>query len=89
MNLDHEIKSQLITSYRRSESDTGTPEVQVALLSEKIRQLTEHLKLHRKDHASRRGLRVMVGKRRRLLRYLQGQSNERYQQLIGSLGLRK
>lgn len=89
MNLEPATKQALTEQHRRSESDTGSVEVQVALLTEKIKQLTEHLKKHKKDHATRRGLRMMVGKRRRLLRYLGRQSGERYQALITSLGLRK
>ncbi len=89
MNLDPEIKQQLIGKYRTGEKDTGSSEVQVALLTEKINQLTEHLKNNKKDHATRRGLRRMVGRRTRLLRYLRGKSVSRYQGLIKSLGLRK
>ncbi len=70
-------------------TDTGSPEVQVALLTERINHLTEHLKIHKKDHHSRRGLLMMVGKRRRLLRYLQEQDVERYRNLIAKLGLRR
>jgi small subunit ribosomal protein S15 len=70
-------------------TDTGTTEVQVALLTERINHLTEHLKIHKKDHHSRRGLLMMVGKRRRLLRYLQNQDVERYRSLISKLGLRR
>ncbi len=70
-------------------TDTGSPEVQVALLTERINHLTEHLKIHNKDHHSRRGLLMMVGKRRRLLRYLQDQDVERYRSLIAKLGLRR
>jgi len=70
-------------------TDTGSPEVQVALLTERINHLTEHLKIHKKDHHSRRGLLMMVGKRRRMLRYLQEQDVERYRNLIAKLGLRR
>ncbi|KAA3641255.1 MAG: 30S ribosomal protein S15 [Armatimonadetes bacterium] len=70
-------------------TDTGSPEVQVALLTQRINHLTEHLKIHKKDHHSRRGLLMMVGKRRRLLRYLQEQDVERYRNLIAKLGLRR
>ncbi len=81
--------SETITEYRRHESDTGSPEVQVALLSERIDHLTEHLKVHQKDHHSRRGLLMLVGRRRRLLNYLQDTDVERYRTLIGRLGLRR
>lgn len=78
-----------IAQYRTSETDTGSPEVQVALLTERINHLTEHLKVHGKDHHSRRGLLMMVGKRRRLLDYLRNQDVERYRSLIERLGLRR
>jgi len=84
-----ERKQQLLQEYRQHETDTGSPEVQIALLSERISELTEHLKTHKKDHASRRGLLKMVGKRSRLLRYLTGADRERYQSVIARLGLRK
>ena len=89
MALVKEEKSQLIADYRRSEDDTGSPEVQVAVLSKRIADLTEHLKTHKKDHHSRRGLLQMVGRRRRLLDYLRGEDIERYRELIGRLGLRR
>ena len=82
-------KSALITDYRRGETDTGSPEVQVALLTRRIQELTEHLKVHAKDHHSRRGLLQMVGKRRRLLEYLRREDIGRYRQLISRLGLRR
>lgn len=82
-------KSGTIAQYRTSEPDTGSPEVQVALLTERINHLTEHLKVHTKDHHSRRGLLMMVGKRRRLLDYLRDQDVERYRGLIEKLGLRR
>lgn len=82
-------KAGTISEYRISESDTGSPEVQVALLTERINHLTEHLKVHAKDHHSRRGLLMMVGKRRRLLDYLKDQDVERYRSLIERLGLRR
>ena len=82
-------KAELVTQYRRHESDTGSPEVQVALLTERITQLSDHFKAHAKDHHSRRGLFKMVGLRRRLLDYLKGTDIERYRQVIGALGLRK
>jgi small subunit ribosomal protein S15 len=84
-----ERKSEIIDSYRTHESDTGSPEVQVASLSERIRDLTEHFKTHAKDHHSRRGLLMLVGQRRRLLDYLKGKSTERYADLIKRLGIRK
>lgn len=89
MNLDKAVKQEIIGTHKRGDADTGSAEVQVALLTRKIRDLTEHLKQHKKDHATRRGLRTMVGQRTRLLRYLRGRSVERYQALIQSLGLRK
>ena len=81
--------TEVVTNYRPHEKDTGSPEVQVALLTEEITTLTEHLKLHKKDHASRRGLLKMVGKRSRLLKYLTATDRERYQKVITRLGLRK
>jgi len=84
-----EQKAALISDYRRSESDTGSPEVQVAVLSRRIEQLTEHLKTHAKDHHSRRGLLQMVGRRRRLLDYLRREDVTRYRDLIQRLGLRR
>ena len=89
MALLKEQKSALIDDHRRSESDTGSPEVQVAILSKRIEELTEHLKTHKKDHASRRGLLQMVGRRRRLLDYLRREDIERYRALIARLGLRR
>lgn len=82
-------KAETIKSYRRHDGDTGSPEVQVALLSKRITELTEHFKSHAKDHHSRRGLLQMVGRRRRLLDYLKKRDVERYQAMIASLGLRK
>lgn len=82
-------KQETISQYRAHEKDTGSPEVQVALLSERIAHLTEHLKVHHKDHHSRRGLLQMVGKRRSLLDYLKRKNFDRYQNLISSLGLRR
>jgi small subunit ribosomal protein S15 len=84
-----EQKSEIIDSYRTHASDTGSPEVQVAILSERIRYLTEHFKTHTKDHHSRRGLLKLVGQRRRLLDYLKGKNTERYADLIKRLGIRK
>ncbi len=79
----------VVDEYGTHATDTGSPEVQVALLTERINHLTEHLKVNKKDHHSRRGLLMMVGKRRRLLRYLQEQDMERYRALIAKLGLRR
>lgn len=89
MSLTSEDKSVLIEEYRRGESDTGSPEVQVAILTRRISELTEHLKVHVKDHHSRRGLLQMVGKRRRLLDYLRRDDVERYRALVARLGLRR
>jgi small subunit ribosomal protein S15 len=89
MPLLKEQKSALISEFRRGETDTGSPEVQVAVLSKRIDELTEHLKTHVTDHHSRRGLLQMVGKRRRLLDYLRREDVERYRALISRLGLRR
>ncbi|HNZ96953.1 MAG: 30S ribosomal protein S15 [Thermoanaerobaculia bacterium] len=89
MPQTQERKSDVIAKYRLHETDTGSPEVQVALLTDRITELTEHFKVHKKDHHSRRGLLQMVGRRRRLLDYLKRQSNERYRSTIERLGLRK
>jgi len=89
MPLTSESKSSLIQSYRVHGKDTGSPEVQVALLSERINYLNNHFSVHRKDHASRRGLLMMVGKRRRLLEYLKRLDAERYKRVIERLGIRK
>jgi small subunit ribosomal protein S15 len=89
MSITSEKTVELIEKYRRSESDTGSAEVQVALLTERIVNLTEHFKVHHKDHTSRRGLLKLVGQRRRLLNYLKRQNVNRYRELIVSLGLRK
>jgi small subunit ribosomal protein S15 len=89
MPLTRESKSALIDRYRVHPTDTGSPEVQIALLSERISYLNGHFQIHRKDHASRRGLLIMVGKRRRLLEYLRGRNPERYKRVIESLGIRK
>ena len=89
MTLAKEEKSKIIGEYRTSDADTGSPEVQVAVLSRRIDELTEHLKKHRRDHHSRRGLLQMVGRRRRLLEYLRREDIERYRGLIGKLGLRR
>ncbi|MEQ8279982.1 MAG: 30S ribosomal protein S15 [Deltaproteobacteria bacterium] len=82
-------KAEIIEKFGRGNADTGSPEVQVALLTARINELQDHFKAHKKDHHSRRGLLKMVGRRRRLLDYLKGKSQERYQTLIGELGLRK
>jgi len=89
MKLDAEKTKTLVTDYRRHETDTGSPEVQVALLTARIEHLTEHLKSHKKDHASRRGLLMMVGQRSRLLKHLADQSTARYQAAIERLGIRR
>ena len=89
MALTKEAKTALITDYRRGEADTGSPEVQVAVLTTRIQELTEHLRTHKHDHHSRRGLLQMVGKRRRLLEYLKGEDIERYRDLVQRLGLRR
>ncbi len=87
--MDKQKKTQIIETYARHEGDTGSPEVQVALLTERINHLNEHLKLNKKDHHSRRGLLLMVGQRRGLLDYLMRTDIERYRTLIGELNLRK
>ena len=84
-----ERKQEIIETYRRDEKDTGSSEVQIALLTERIKELTEHLKVHKKDNHSRRGLLKMVGKRRSLLSYLEKNDNERYKEIVEKLGLRK
>lgn len=89
MAMTQERKLELIEQYRTHESDTGSAEVQVALLTERINYLTEHFRTHKKDHHSRRGLLMLVGQRRRLLKYLNNNSPERYRALISSLGLRR
>ena len=83
------VKSSVITKFRVHETDTGSPEVQVALLTERINHLTDHFKMHVKDHHSRRGLLAMVDQRRKLLEYLKGKNSERYNKLIEQLKLRK
>jgi len=87
--LAREQKANVISRFRRDQSDTGSPEVQIAILSERIGELTEHFKNHQKDHASRRGLLMMVSKRRRLLDYLKKYDTERYKDVIQKLGIRK
>ena len=89
MGLTREKKTEIIGAYRTHDADTGSPEVQVAILSERISYLTEHFKVHAKDHHSRRGLLKLVGQRRRLLDYLKSKDSERYSELIQRLGIRK
>jgi small subunit ribosomal protein S15 len=89
VSLDTVIKNQIISDYATTEGDTGSPEVQVALLTRRINDLTQHLKDHKHDHHSRRGLLLLVGRRRRLLKYLQDKDINRYRQLIERLGLRR
>lgn len=89
MPLDTATKKQIITTHGAAETDTGSPEVQVAMLTKRIADLTEHLKLHKHDHHSRRGLLLLVGRRRRLLKYLAKKDITRYRQLIEKLGLRR
>jgi small subunit ribosomal protein S15 len=89
MSLSTEAKQEIVGKYGRDGSDTGSTEVQVALLTARINELTEHLRAHRKDHHSRRGLLMLVGKRRRLLKYLQRSDIDRYRSLIQQLGLRR
>jgi len=89
MALAVDVKSRVIGQYRVHQTDTGSPEVQIAVLTQRIAELTEHFKSHNKDHHSRRGLLAMVARRRRLLKYLKGKSPERYQALIQKLGIRR
>lgn len=89
MSITPEKKTELIKQYARADGDTGSPEVQVSVLSERIGNLTEHLKVHRKDFHSRRGLLKMVGRRRGLLDYLKRKNPDRYEEMIKSLGLRR
>lgn len=89
MTSETQTKSQVIADFRREDNDTGSPEVQVAVLTRRIGELTEHLKNHKKDHHSRRGLLQMVGRRRRLLEYLKREDIQRYRELIQRLGLRR
>ena len=89
MALTKELKAQIIKEYARNESDTGSPEVQIAILSKEIEQLTEHLKVHIHDYHSRRGLLVKVGQRRNMLQYLAKKDIQSYRELIKKLGLRK
>jgi small subunit ribosomal protein S15 len=87
--LARERKQSVITQYRTHQTDTGSPQVQIAVLSERIGELTEHFKTHQKDHASRRGLLMMVSRRRRLLDYLKSHDSEAYKDVIQKLGIRK
>ena len=89
MSLTQEKKAELIEKFGNSPQDTGKSEVQIALLTERINQLTDHLRTHKKDHHSRRGLLMLVGQRRRFLRYLERSDLERYRSLVKELGLRK
>jgi len=89
MSITADQKTKIVSNYKIHDKDTGSPEVQIALLTTRINELTEHLKTHKKDHSSRRGLLKMVGKRNNLLKYLTQQDRTRYQQIIGKLGLRK
>jgi len=89
MSITNDRKTEIIDSYRREPMDTGSPEVQIALLTERITGLTDHLRTHKKDHASRRGLLMMVSKRSCLLNYLRNNDRARYLAIIGRLGLRK
>ena len=89
MALATDVKRQVVTGNQRGKADTGSPEVQIALLSERITQLTEHFKTHQKDHASRKGLLTMVAKRRRMLRYLRDTDPDRYKSLLLKLGIRR
>ncbi len=89
MAVETDVKGKLIAEYKRADKDTGSPEVQIALSTTRIRELTEHLKTHAKDHHSRRGLLLLVGKQRRLLNYLRGTDIERYRALVAKLGIRR
>ena len=89
MSITSEEKQKIVSDYKTHEKDTGSPEVQIALYTQRITELTEHLKTHKKDHSSRRGLLKMVGKRNSLLKYLTREDPNRYQQIIKRLGLRK
>jgi small subunit ribosomal protein S15 len=87
--LDTEVKKEIISEHATSEGDTGSPEVQIALLTKRISDLTEHLKVHKHDHHSRHGLLLLVGRRRRLLKYLAAEDISRYRALLEKLGLRR
>ena len=88
MALTTEKKSEIVESYRKDENDTGSSEVQIALITERIKQITDHLRLYRKDHAARRGLIMLVGQRKKLLRYLRGQDYDKYKSIVSSLSIR-
>jgi len=87
--LSKELKTKIVSDFETHEGDTGSPEVQIALLTKKINELTEHLKIHKKDHSSRRGLLKMVGNRSALLKYVRNKDVKRYREIISRLGLRK
>ncbi len=87
--MDQAVKAEIKNEFKRSEQDTGSADVQVALLTSRIKELTEHLKIHKKDQSSRRGLIMMVNKRRKLLSYVQKEDDARYKELIAKLGLRR
>ena len=89
MGLKPEAKLAIMAEFKLHESDTGSPEVQIALLTQRIKDITEHLKIHKKDYHTRRGLLKLIGRRKRLLNYVTGQDVERYRRLIKALGLRK
>jgi len=89
MSITAERKQELITEFRQEKTDTGSPEIQVAILTERIRNLTEHMKEHSHDYHSRRGLLIMVGRRKRMLKYLKSREESRYQAVIKKLGLRQ
>ena len=89
MSITAEQKTQIVSDYQIHGKDTGSPEIQIALLTKRITELTDHLRTHKKDHSSRRGLLKMVSNRNRLLKYLTREDRTRYQQIIGKLGLRK
>jgi small subunit ribosomal protein S15 len=89
MAISNEQRTQIITGFRRDDKDTGSPEVQIAILTARIQDLTEHLRIHKKDHSSRRGLLMQVSKRNGLLKYLKQVDRQRYLDVIGKLGLRK
>ena len=89
MSITAAEKTQIVTEYKLHDKDTGSPEIQIAILTKRINELTEHLKTHKKDHSSRRGLLKMVGKRNSLLKYLTREDRTRYLNIIGRLGLRK
>ena len=89
MTMTSDNKTEVIKKYAKHDNDTGSPEVQVALLTSRIQELSEHLKIHKKDHSSRRGLLKLVGRRSKLLKYLSHMDRDRYKNLIGQLGLRK